>query len=138
MADNIDPMTGNPNMPDTEVPLSPSPNYFQLLWSSTSEDEGYCSNSYLLLFLHFLPLLCLFFCLLLINELRLGRDEGIGLNAGYYRRFFQEVSKIGSGGFGSVYKCRHVINGINLGEYAIKKVPMGRYEKREIERGGRM
>lgn len=49
------------------------------------------------------------------------------LNEGYYKKFFQECAKIGSGGFGSVFACRHVINGIDLGEYAIKKVPMGRW-----------
>eukprot|EP01133_Synstelium_polycarpum_P015441 gene15441-18315_t len=47
------------------------------------------------------------------------------LNAGYYKRFFHETKKIGSGGFGAVYHCRHLINQIDLGEYAVKKVPVG-------------
>lgn len=86
-----------------------APNYFQLLYSSheTNEDERYS----------------IFPNIISINLTSISP----GLNAGYYHRFFQEESKIGSGGFGSVYKCRHVINGIDLGEYAVKKVPMGRY-----------
>ncbi|KAK5581628.1 hypothetical protein RB653_001665 [Dictyostelium firmibasis] len=47
------------------------------------------------------------------------------LNIGYYKKFFKEDSKIGSGGFGSVYLCRHLINGVDLGEFAVKKVPVG-------------
>lgn len=47
------------------------------------------------------------------------------LNSGYYSRFFKEVRKIGSGGFGAVYLCRHIIDDIDLGEYAVKKVPVG-------------
>lgn len=47
------------------------------------------------------------------------------LNSGYYKNFFIEQHKIGSGGFGSVYLCKHVINGIDLGTYAVKKVPVG-------------
>lgn len=42
-----------------------------------------------------------------------------------YRRFFVEEQKIGSGGYGSVFLCRHMINGIDLGKYAIKKIPVG-------------
>ncbi|EAL65884.1 hypothetical protein DDB_G0283109 [Dictyostelium discoideum AX4] len=47
------------------------------------------------------------------------------LNIGYYKKFFKEDIKIGSGGFGSVYLCRHLINGVDLGEFAVKKVPVG-------------
>ncbi|KAN0040795.1 hypothetical protein ACTFIV_003331 [Dictyostelium citrinum] len=47
------------------------------------------------------------------------------LNIGYYKKFFKEDTKIGSGGFGSVYLCRHLINGVDLGEFAVKKVPVG-------------
>ncbi|GAM22581.1 hypothetical protein SAMD00019534_057560 [Acytostelium subglobosum LB1] len=36
-----------------------------------------------------------------------------------------ETKKIGSGGFGAVYHCRHLINTVDLGEYAVKKVPVG-------------
>ncbi|KAF2069935.1 hypothetical protein CYY_008744 [Polysphondylium violaceum] len=47
------------------------------------------------------------------------------LNIGYYKKFFRESLKIGSGGFGAVYLCRHFINNIDLGEFAVKKVPVG-------------
>eukprot|EP00276_Gloeochaete_wittrockiana_P013553 CAMPEP_0184333100 /NCGR_PEP_ID=MMETSP1089-20130417/2157_1 /TAXON_ID=38269 ORGANISM="Gloeochaete wittrockiana, Strain SAG46.84" /NCGR_SAMPLE_ID=MMETSP1089 /ASSEMBLY_ACC=CAM_ASM_000445 /LENGTH=684 /DNA_ID=CAMNT_0026656755 /DNA_START=66 /DNA_END=2120 /DNA_ORIENTATION=- len=47
------------------------------------------------------------------------------INSGYYKRFFVEESKIGSGGYGAVYLARHVLHGISLGEYAVKKVPVG-------------
>lgn len=47
------------------------------------------------------------------------------LNSGYYRKFFVEEKKIGSGGFGSVYQVSHIIDGIQLGRYAVKKVPVG-------------
>eukprot|EP00124_Ichthyophonus_hoferi_P001395 Ihof_evm8s71 gene=Ihof_evmTU8s71 len=44
---------------------------------------------------------------------------------GYYERFFQEVRKIGSGLRGQVFLCRHVIEGEILGEFAVKKIPVG-------------
>ena len=47
------------------------------------------------------------------------------INQGYYRRFFKEDSKLGRGAGGSVFKCQHVLDGIELGEYAVKKVPVG-------------
>jgi len=47
------------------------------------------------------------------------------LNSGYYKRFFVQDRKIGSGGYGAVFLCRHVINSIELGWFAVKKVPVG-------------
>mmetsp|Transcript_19178 Transcript_19178/g.42546 ORF Transcript_19178/g.42546 Transcript_19178/m.42546 type:complete len:580 (+) Transcript_19178:31-1770(+) len=47
------------------------------------------------------------------------------LNQGYYSRFFEEVRRLGSGSFGTVYLSRHRLDEILLGEYAIKKVPVG-------------
>ena len=44
---------------------------------------------------------------------------------GYYSRFFTEVRKLGSGSFGSVFLCSHVIDSVALGEFAVKKVPVG-------------
>lgn len=44
---------------------------------------------------------------------------------GYYQRFFREVRKIGTGSFGSVFLCQHVIDQVFLGEFAVKKVPVG-------------
>ena len=48
-----------------------------------------------------------------------------GLNNGYYRRFFVEVQRIGAGSFGQVCLCRHVLEGIHLGDFAIKIVGVG-------------
>ncbi|KAF9173836.1 putative serine/threonine-protein kinase iks1 [Mortierella sp. AD011] len=47
------------------------------------------------------------------------------LNQGYYERFFMEQKKLGRGYRGSVFLCQHVLDGIHLGEYAIKKVAVG-------------
>ncbi|KAF9984898.1 putative serine/threonine-protein kinase iks1 [Modicella reniformis] len=47
------------------------------------------------------------------------------LNQGYYARFFVEQRKLGRGYRGSVFLCQHVLDGIHLGEYAIKKVAVG-------------
>ncbi len=47
------------------------------------------------------------------------------INQGYYQRFFVEGSKLGRGSGGSVFKCQHVLDGIELGAYAVKKVPVG-------------
>ncbi|KNE67806.1 IKS protein kinase [Allomyces macrogynus ATCC 38327] len=46
-------------------------------------------------------------------------------NQGYYERFFVEEKKLGRGARGSVFLCRHVLDDIPLGEYAIKKVAVG-------------
>jgi serine/threonine protein kinase len=48
-----------------------------------------------------------------------------GLNNGYYRRFFVEVQRIGAGSFGLVCLCRHVLEGIHLGDFAVKIVGVG-------------
>lgn len=47
------------------------------------------------------------------------------LNTGYYARFFTETRSLGSGSFGSVFLCRHVLDDLALGDYAVKKVPVG-------------
>lgn len=47
------------------------------------------------------------------------------LNQGYYDRFFVETKKLGKGFRGSVFLCQHILDGIHLGEYAIKKVAVG-------------
>ncbi|KAG9326372.1 hypothetical protein KVV02_003723 [Mortierella alpina] len=47
------------------------------------------------------------------------------LNQGYYGRFFVETKKLGRGYRGSVFLCQHILDGIHLGEYAIKKVAVG-------------
>lgn len=47
------------------------------------------------------------------------------LNTGYYARFFVETKLLGTGSFGSVYLCRHVLDDLELGDYAVKKVAVG-------------
>ena len=44
---------------------------------------------------------------------------------GYYARFFVELKRLGRGARGQVYLCQHVLNGNQLGKYAIKKIPVG-------------
>ncbi len=47
------------------------------------------------------------------------------LNTGYYERFFVEERQLGSGSFGAVFLCQHKLDDVELGEYAVKKVPVG-------------
>lgn len=46
-------------------------------------------------------------------------------NQGYYERFFMEERKLGKGLRGSVFSCQHVLDGVYLGHYAVKKVAVG-------------
>ncbi|CAI2173717.1 18062_t:CDS:10 [Funneliformis geosporum] len=46
-------------------------------------------------------------------------------NQGYYERFFIEEKKLGRGFRGSVYLCKHILDNVHLGEYAVKKVAVG-------------
>lgn len=46
-------------------------------------------------------------------------------NEGYYARFFHEDRRLGRGQRGTVFLCRHVMQGVPLGAYAVKKVPVG-------------
>eukprot|EP01069_Polyplicarium_translucidae_P002901 Polyplicarium_translucidae@DN2159_c0_g1_i1.p1 len=47
------------------------------------------------------------------------------LVTGYYRRFFEEVKYLGAGSYGQVFLCRHMLDDLCLGDYAVKKVPVG-------------
>lgn len=47
------------------------------------------------------------------------------INQGYFDKFFKIVNKLGNGSFGQVYKVEHEILGINLGSFALKKIPIG-------------
>mmetsp|Transcript_54026 Transcript_54026/g.128705 ORF Transcript_54026/g.128705 Transcript_54026/m.128705 type:complete len:753 (-) Transcript_54026:81-2339(-) len=47
------------------------------------------------------------------------------LNTGYYARFFAETRPLGSGSFGAVFLCKHMLDDLTLGDYAVKKVPVG-------------
>ena len=46
-------------------------------------------------------------------------------NQGYYQRFFVEQEELGRGARGRVYKVTHVLDDIQLGDYAVKKVAVG-------------
>eukprot|EP00796_Vickermania_ingenoplastis_P009316 gene9316-6555_t len=43
----------------------------------------------------------------------------------YYEKYFLESKKLGSGTFGGVYLCMHVMEGVPLGTFALKKIPVG-------------
>ena len=47
------------------------------------------------------------------------------LTNGYFNHFFTNHTKIGSGGYGSVYRVEHILAGIHLGDYAVKVIPFG-------------
>ncbi|KAH9599509.1 Protein kinase domain [Trypanosoma melophagium] len=68
------------------------------------------------------------------NEEGVSRDDfstgGIGVAGsgdinGYYKRYFREIQKLGNGTFGGVYLCQHVMEGVELGYFALKKIPVG-------------
>ncbi|KAI9682123.1 MAG: putative serine/threonine-protein kinase iks1 [Caeruleum heppii] len=44
---------------------------------------------------------------------------------GFYTRFFVEKSLLGRGGRGVVFHVEHVLDGVSLGEFACKRVPVG-------------
>ncbi|KAK4510628.1 Integral membrane protein SED5 [Mucor velutinosus] len=46
-------------------------------------------------------------------------------NQGYYSKFFVEMNKLGKGFRGSVFLCEHMLDGVKLGKYAVKKVAIG-------------
>ncbi|KAI8980463.1 kinase-like domain-containing protein [Pilobolus umbonatus] len=46
-------------------------------------------------------------------------------NQGYYSKFFIEMNKLGKGFRGSVFLCEHILDGVKLGKYAVKKVAIG-------------
>lgn len=47
------------------------------------------------------------------------------INQGYFEKFFKILSKLGTGSYGSVYKVEHDLLGLNLGVFALKKIPIG-------------
>ncbi|KAJ2883336.1 putative serine/threonine-protein kinase iks1 [Coemansia asiatica] len=56
---------------------------------------------------------------------REGEVSAKSFNQGYYERFFTEQNKLGKGLRGSVFSCQHVLDGVYLGHYAVKKVAVG-------------
>lgn len=56
------------------------------------------------------------------------RASGISSNAfsqGYFKTFFKEEGELGRGGKGVVLLVRHVLDGVSLGQFACKRVPVG-------------
>jgi hypothetical protein len=43
----------------------------------------------------------------------------------YFKTFFIEEKELGRGGKGVVLLVRHVLDGVNLGQFACKRVPVG-------------
>ncbi|KPA79637.1 putative Protein kinase [Leptomonas pyrrhocoris] len=46
-------------------------------------------------------------------------------NNGYYKHYFKELRQLGRGTYGGVYLCCHLMCGVNLGVFALKKIPVG-------------
>ncbi|CAN6637993.1 hypothetical protein TRVA0_016S02344 [Trichomonascus vanleenenianus] len=44
---------------------------------------------------------------------------------GYFDRFFQSKSVLGKGSRGHVYLVEHILDGVSLGNFALKKIPVG-------------
>lgn len=55
------------------------------------------------------------------------------INQGYFDKFFKVLTKLGSGSFGSVYKVEHELLGLNLGVFALKKIPIGNDRKNLVK-----
>lgn len=48
--------------------------------------------------------------------------EPDAMNSGYYKKFFVQQKRLGMGADGAVFLVTHCINGVELGQYALKKV----------------
>ncbi|KAM0682894.1 putative serine/threonine-protein kinase iks1 [Mitosporidium daphniae] len=64
------------------------------------------------------------------SPLRISFETEVGLsdssfNQGYYARFFREGKRLGHGLRGTVFICQHVLDDVELGMYAVKKIPIG-------------
>jgi len=56
--------------------------------------------------------------------------QGVGIkrkafSPNYFKTFFVEEKELGRGGKGVVLLVRHVLDGVNLGQFACKRVPVG-------------
>ncbi|KAK9371885.1 kinase-like domain-containing protein [Lipomyces chichibuensis] len=48
---------------------------------------------------------------------------------GYFERFFVTERELGRGGRGAVYLVEHILDGVSLGQFACKKIPVGNDHK---------
>lgn len=53
------------------------------------------------------------------------RISSAAFSQGYFKRFFVEEAELGRGGKGVVLLVRHVLDGVSLGHFACKRVPVG-------------
>lgn len=51
--------------------------------------------------------------------------KGSSFTPGYFQRFFVEVKELGRGGRGVVLLVKHVLDGVPLGDFACKRIPVG-------------
>lgn len=56
-----------------------------------------------------------------------GAETRNSFNEGYYEKFFVEQQKLGRGFRGSVFHCIHMLDGVQLGTFAVKKIPVGKF-----------
>lgn len=54
-----------------------------------------------------------------------GGISSAAFSPGYFKRFFVEEGILGKGGKGIVLLVRHVLDGVSLGQFACKRVPVG-------------
>ena len=77
-------------------------NYFRLLTKTLGGGKGY-----------------------LIESRKFRNIPPQAFNQGYYGRFFRQGRRLGRGARGTVFLTQHVLENEALGEYAIKKIPVG-------------
>lgn len=53
------------------------------------------------------------------------RISSAAFSQGYFKKFFVEEAELGRGGKGVVLLVRHVLDGVSLGHFACKRVPVG-------------
>ncbi|TNJ29870.1 Kinase, IKS [Giardia muris] len=53
------------------------------------------------------------------------QSASCGPQGNYYKLFFRELGRIGSGSYGTVYRVQHVLKSVRLGIYAIKIIAVG-------------
>ncbi|GAB7338222.1 hypothetical protein MBLNU457_4558t1 [Dothideomycetes sp. NU457] len=51
--------------------------------------------------------------------------KGSSFTPGYFERFFVEVKELGRGGRGVVLLVKHILDGVPLGDFACKRIPVG-------------